>query len=205
MDKRGLRLLLYESTHNPFLASWHRGLLFISWRLGVHFYRLLGRFDDCHGATDWEDGLSWLGNILPDRPIAEIQYWGHGFPGAARLNNQFLDVNALSSSHPLNPALRKIAQRLEGPGALWWFRVCSIFQGEEGQAFASAWSTFFCCRVAGFTQIIGPLQGGLHSLRPGQQPSWEATEGSESSWLPQWIRLGPHTITCLTGRIPDEW
>jgi len=205
MDNRGLRLLLYESSHNPLFAIWHRGLLFITWRLGVLFYRLLGRFDACHGAVDWEDGLSWLGNIQPDRPIAEIQYWGHGFPGAARLNNQFLDVSAVSSSHPLNPSLCKIAQRLEGPDALWWFRTCSIFQGEEGQKFAQAWTTFFGCRVAGFTRTIGPLQGGLHSLRPGQQPGWTVTEGLESSWLPQWIKLGPHTITCLTGRIPDGW
>jgi hypothetical protein len=165
----------------------------------------LGRFDACYGTLNWADGLAWLANIQPGRPIAEIQYWGHGLPGTACLNNQLLDVSVVSSSHSLNPALRKIARRLEGPEALWWFRACSVFQAEAGQGFARVWSTFLGCRVAGFTRVIGPLQGGLHSLRPGRKPDWAVTEGQESSWLPQWIKWGPHTVNCLTGRIPDEW
>ena len=191
-----LRLLLFDST---------AGALTVSWRAGAVLYRALGRIDASHGAATWDDGLSWLATFAKDRKISEIQYWGHGQPGCLLLDRRPLDLSALDAGHALRPSLEAIRTRLIGPEALWWFRTCSTFHGDRGHAFAQGWTTFFGARAAGHTRVIGPLQGGLHSLRPGEAPAWSIRDGARRSRVPQWATTDARTITCLGGRVPDGW
>ncbi len=192
----GLRLMLFDTT---------AGALTQSWRAGAALYRGLGRLDAWHGAATWDEGLAWLTAVAHDRRIAEIQYWGHGQPGCVLMDRKPLDTSALNAAHPLRARLAAIRDRLAGPDALWWFRTCSTFHGEVGHAFAREWTRFFGCRAAGHTRVIGPLQGGLHSLRAGAEPTWTIDEGAARSRVPQWLTWAPHTITCLGGRVPEGW
>ena len=191
-----MRLLLFDTTD---------GGLSLIWRAGAWLYRALGRFDAAYGAATWGEGLRWLAGVMPDRQIVEIQYWGHGDTGCILMAHEPLSLTALQSEHPFYAALCAIRKRLTGSDALWWFRTCRTFQGEAGQAFAQAWSAFFGCRTAGYTRDIGLLQGGLHSLSPGQQPAWSVEEGTCKTRFPQWITWAPHTILCFRSRLPEGW
>jgi hypothetical protein len=192
----GLRLVLYDRTCLGLTASWRAG----SW-----LFQKLGRFDAAYGAGSWDEGLSWLAGTHPARPVREIQYWGHGQPGRLLLNRAPLDRTALDRQHPLHSLLAAIRGRLVPDESLWWFRTCLTFGGEPGHAFARDWTRFFGAPAAGHTHVIGPLQSGLHVLRPGEVPGWPVVEGvsTRPSLLPRWIRPGaPHTITCLHQRLP---
>lgn len=194
-----LRLMVYDRTC---------GALTASWQAGGALYRGLGRVDAYRGVESWPEALEWLEGFRPDHRVAEIQYWGHGEWGRVNLAGQPLDAEALAPDHPWNPLLRRLRARLSGPEALWWFRTCSTFGRAEGKAFAQAWATFFGCRAAGHTYVIGPLQSGLHSLRPGQVPSWPDSEGlpsgEQAPTRARWSHWGaPNTLTCFHGRVPD--
>lgn len=180
-----------------------------AWGSGGVLYRGLRRIDACRGVERWEEGLSWLANLQPDRPIAQVQYWGHGKWGHARVCDDVLDERALLAGHPLHPLLRRIAARMQpGEQGLWWFRCCETFGARPGQRFARALSDFLGCRTAGHTYIIGHWQSGLHSLLPGQDPHWSDEEGlragtPESPKEAHWSRLWhPNTITFLHGQVP---
>jgi hypothetical protein len=149
--------------------------------------------------------LSWIARFRREERIADLQFWGHGTPGCLYIASDTLDMSALETGHPLNPYLCRIRERFAGPEALWWSRACGVFRGSMGKSFATRWARFFRCRVAGFTHDIGPLQTGLHSLRPGEAPVWSDCEGMIRTRIPQWIKWGPNTITCLHGRVPEEW
>lgn len=191
-----MRLMLFDRT---------AGGLALSWQAGARLYRALGRFDAWHGASTWDEGLAWLAAFGAPARVTEIQYWGHGCAGGLLLDRVALDVNTLDPAHPLHGRLAAIRERLSGPDALWWLRTCSTFHGASGHDFARRWTRFFGCRAAGHTRVIGPLQGGLHSLRAGAEPSWALDEGAPASSLPQWMSWAPHTLTCLHGRVPDGW
>jgi hypothetical protein len=203
MSTAPLRLMLFDPTcPGPLPLTG----LSDSWRWGGRLYGLLGRLDGWHAAASWAEGLQWLATHQPSRRIGEIQYWGHGRPGQLFHGRAALDRAALQDGHALRPALEAIRGRLAGPEALWWFRTCLTFAGAEGHAFAQAWTGFFGARAAGHTHVIGPLQPGLHSLRPGAAPHWPVTEGADQLDKPSdtgWLVKAPNTITCLTGRIPD--
>jgi hypothetical protein len=182
-----------------------------SWLAGGWLYRGLGRLDACRGVRSWEEGLDWLASFRGGRPIAEIQFWGHGKWGCALVDGVPLDARALSRTHHLHDRLVAIRRRLAGPQALWWFRTCETFGAHRGHDFARRWTSFFDCRAAGHTFIIGPWQSGLHSLAPGAEPDWSADEGladgtpddpAEALWSGP---LEPRTITCLSGSIPEGW
>ena len=183
------------------------GALTASWQVGGALYRALDRLDERKGVNSWLEALEWLAQVRPESPIEEIQFWGHGQWGRANVAGAPLDVGALDPAHPSHPLLEKIRDRLDGPQALWWFRTCSTFGRAEGHRFAREWTSFFGCRVAGHTYVIGPLQSGLHSLRPGEAPGWSVDEGlpggnlnaKASAWS-SW--RAPHTISCLHGKIP---
>lgn len=178
------------------------------WAGGGILYAGLRRLDHFAGFTSWASALAWVAGIEPSRTIGEIQFWGHGKWGAAKIDREVLDRSALHDEHPLHRHLVAIRERLEPSGALWWFRTCETFGAAPGHAFARDWTEFFGCRAAGHTFIIGPWQSGLHTLEPGERPHWSVSEGLElgtpdeplgAAWS---HRNAPNTISCLHGRIP---
>lgn len=176
-----------------------------AWIAGGRLYSAVGRFDAWAGVASWGEALHWLAGVEPGRPIGEIQYWGHGLPGAVLVGGEAMTTAGLGG--PLASKLDGVRQRIE-PRSLWWFRTCSTLAGANGQAFAVAWATFFQCDVAGHTHVIGPWQSGLHRLAPGAEPRWSVEEGaipgvagrqaSSAPWL-------PNTIHCLQGAVPAGW
>jgi hypothetical protein len=200
----GLRLLIYDRTcPRPWLLP---GLSQV-WGMGRHLYRALGRLDASHGASSWTEALDWLATVQPGSRVAEIQFWGHGRWGLARIGSEPLDARALAPTHGHHDRLARVRDRLLPDGsALWWFRTCETFGTAVGQAFARDWTRFFQCRAAGHTYVIGAWQSGLHSLSPRQAPAWSASEGVEEGPTPRSLtsRPGaPNTITFLHGRIPE--
>jgi hypothetical protein len=197
-----LRLLVYDRTCLGWPPLSH------AWRAGRTLYGALGRIDAACGATSWAEALDWLGSHAADQRIAEIQYWGHGNWGNARLAGEVLDAGALAPGHVHQSRLRRVADRLlPAAEGLFWFRTCETFGTARGQAFARAWSRFFGCRAAGHTHVIAFWQSGLHSLLPGQDPAWPADEGLPPGTGEARVGLrsrpgAPNTITCLHGRVP---
>lgn len=183
-----------------------------AWWSGAHLYDALGRLDGWCGVSSWEEGFDWLATYQPDRPIAEVQFWGHGKWGAARVGSQRFDIDALRAQSALNPGVNAVAKRmLSGSDGLWWFRTCETFGAEAGQAFAAALAETLGCRTAGHTFIIGHWQSGLHTVLPGATPQWSVTEGlregtpaapTEAYWSRAWK---PNTINFLQGTIPQGY
>lgn len=181
-----------------------------SWVAGGALYRAMGRLDAVYGARSWTDALAWLCSVEPGRPIAEVQYWGHGRWGRLYVADEVLDERALVDGHPRHDDLLALRARLAGPGSLFWFRTCETFGREAGHSFATSWTRFFGCRAAGHTYVIGPFQSGLHSLSPGQTPTWSTREGLPDGVDEPKLALmsratAPNTITCLHGQIPEGW
>lgn len=205
-EQRPLRLLVYDRTcrgRGPLPGLSH------AWQLGGALYSLLGRFDGRIGVRSWGEALDWLAKREPSRPIGEVQYWGHGKWGAPRICGESLNEMCLLRDHQLRAPLETVAKRmLPGDAGLWWFRTCESFGAVPGQRFAQAFTDVIGCRAAGHTFIIGPVQSGLHSLGPGETPSWSPEEAllegtAEQPKRAAWSALRlPNTVTCLTGRIP---
>jgi len=201
-----LRLLVYDRT-----CKGQHGLpgLSAAWAAGAWLYRGRGLLHAHYGAASWSDALHFLATEQPERPIAEVQFWGHGKWGDARIASDVLDERALLRQHGLHPALLRLRARL-APGALWWFRTCETFGAERGVRFARAWSDFLGARAAGHTYIIGFWQSGLHVLEAGATPDWSADEGLArgSARAPEqalWSKPGePNTISCLQGVLPEN-
>jgi hypothetical protein len=182
-----------------------------SWWVGGVLYSALGRLDDWHGFSNWGAALAWLAEHRGDEDIAEIQFWGHGKWGSARIDQEALDISVLDPSHEHHDKLLAIRERLrrhDGQRPLWWFRTCETFGAQCGHEFARAWAEFFDCRAAGHTYVIGPYQSGLHTIEPGELPRWSVNEGiiegtAEQPRRARWSTRGePNTITCLHGTIP---
>lgn len=205
-----LRLMVYDATWAGRRPT--QTLLTSSWIAGGALYRGLDRVDRTYGATSWTDALAWLSEVERGRPISEVQYWGHGKWGRAVIGGgDVLDQSAVDdAAHPLHEDLGALRARLT-PSSLFWFRTCETFGTAKGQAFAKAWTRFFGCRAAGHTYVIGPWQSGLHSLAPGEEPSWSTSEGlppsvgepARSALMS--TRTAPRTITCLHGAVPEGW
>jgi len=195
-----LKLMVYDRTRSAGRA------LALSWRLGGWLYGRLDRLDAWYGAASWAEALEWLTRFRAPERIGEIQFWGHGHWGSVSIGRDPLDVRALEPAHPWHRSLSAIRDRLVPGESLWWFRTCETFGRAEGQAFAAAWVKFFGCRAAGHTYVIGPLQSGLHTLSPGEVPSWPLDEGLPGGNEPRSARPSlpgsPNTISFLTGRIP---
>jgi hypothetical protein len=192
-----LRLMVYDrnSSAGRFLVA--------AWKVGGKLYGSLGRLDAWYGAGSWGEALAWLGDHRAPEPIAEVQFWGHGKWGEALIGGERLDQTFLAPSHPEHRALLAVRSRLCPGTGLWWFRTCSTFGTAKGHAFARAWANFLGCRAAGHTFIIGLHQSGLHSLGPGEAPTWSVDEGTAGG-VSLWSKPGaPSTITCFHGRIPD--
>jgi hypothetical protein len=182
------------------------------WWTGARLYRTLGRLDAHHGVSSWEEALTWLAEHEPDRPIAEIQYWGHGKWGAARIGTESFDHHALYDNAPLGPLLDRVRARMLPDGrSLWWFRTCETFGARRGHCFAETLADRMQCSVAGHTFIIGHWQSGLHTLQPGAKPDWAEDEGliegtPDDPKKARWSKASlPNTVSFLTGRIPDGY
>jgi hypothetical protein len=185
-----------------------------SWMAGGLLYSALGRLDDWRGFSSWGAALTWLAEHREQEAIAEIQFWGHGKWGCAKIDREDLDVAMLDPGHEHHDKLLAIRERLRGRESqppLWWFRTCETFGAQRGHEFARAWAEFFDCRAAGHTYIIGPYQSGLHTIEPGETPGWSVKEGliegsadepRRAAWS---TRREPNTITCFHGRIPEGY
>lgn len=206
---KGLRLMVYDRG-----CRGRRGLPGLShaWWAGAQLYRGLRRFDGYQGVDSWAQALDYIANFRSDRPLAEVQYWGHGKWGAAKVGTEVFDRRALDRDHPLHDRLAAVRDRFEAdePG-LWWFRTCETLGATAGHRFSTELADFLGTRVAGHTYIIGHVQSGLHSVAPGQQPDWSATEGlregsPDAPRRAHWSRLRePNTITCLRGSLPKGY
>lgn len=212
-----LRLMIFDqSCRNDFpRPKWLSGLPWLgmshSWQAGARLYTMLDRLDAWRGFDNWSTALGWLARFGGSTPIAEIQFWGHGKWGCAKISGESLDRGSLAANSVHRRDLEAIRERMSASGKLrplWWFRTCETFGAKRGQDFAQAWTDFFGSRAAGHTYIIGPLQSGLHSLEAGQRPTWSASEGiaegtASQPRRAQWSRLRePNTITCFRGTIP---
>jgi len=181
-----------------------------AWRVGGRLYGTLGRLDAYQGFTTWADGLDWLSTFRADQPIAEIQFWGHGKWGAARIDAEPLDVSALRPAHAHHARLQAIRERMT-PDSTWWFRTCETFGAQPGHDFAQRWTDFFGNRAAGHTFVIGAWQSGLHGISAGHRPTWSLEEGLEAGTVERperaymSTRSAPNTIGCLRGEIPVAW
>ncbi len=201
-----LRLMIYDDTcrGRPGLPG-----LTHSWIVGGKFYNVLGRLDAWKGCRSWEEALDWLATFEPERPIAEVQFWGHGKWGRAMIDRQRLDITDLSPASALFHPLLNVRARMTGPDALWWFRTCETFGAKVGHEFARAWTDTLECRAAGHTYIIGPWQSGLHALKPGDEIDWSVDEGlvegtPDSPKKALWSTArAPNTISCLRGDVPN--
>jgi len=198
-----LRLVIYDATQR----SRRPRALGFSWQFGTYLYRGLGRIDAAYGAHSFEAAFAWLARYQPSRPIAELQFWGHGKWGRIFIDREPLDRELLRAGHRHHAAFNAFRARLTSD-ALLWFRTCETLGAQPGRDFAVALADATGARVAGHTFVIGFYQSGLHCLRPGQNPHWPDTEGlargsaaqpeAALSSSPQ----APNTVTCLTGEIP---
>ncbi len=204
----GLRLMVYDQTCR---GGFLRPGLSHAWWAGGHLYRGLGRFDAWMGVASWRQALTFLAEIEPSRSIGEVQYWGHGKWGTAKVGEEGLDAAVLNPSHELHELLGRVRDRFEpGGGGLWWFRTCETAGAHRGRAFVRGLADFLGARVAGHTYIIGLWQSGTHCVAPGGQPRWAPTEGLARGTAdePQAARrsnpFAPSTVNCLQGALPDS-
>lgn len=207
-----LRLLVYDRTLRgpPLLPG-----LSHTFAAGAKLWGALDRLDASFGAASWREALEWLATVEPGRPIAELQFWGHGRFGQALIGGDTLDHLALLPSDPRHALLLPVRARLlDGGRALWWFRTCETFATERGHEFARAWSRFFGCRVAGHTYVIWVAQSGCHVLEPGAEPHWPLDEGlkrppradDDPAPRARWSGLfQPGTVSFLGNQVPKRY
>lgn len=183
-----------------------------AWSSGAVLYRGLGRLDASFGVTSWAEAWEWLASYEASRPIAEIQYWGHGRWGRVFVAEDKLDAGSLAGGAPLARSIDAVKERLAASGdPLVWLRTCEAFGAEAGIDFASRLADRMAARVAGHTFIIGAVQSGLRALRPGFRPTWSPTEGIREGTPASPVRAfgssvrHPRTVSCFTGTIPDRW
>lgn len=208
VSRAPLRLMVYDRT-----CVKNRGLgLSSAWSVGANLYRRLGRFDATRGVRSWHEAITWLASFEASRPIAEIQYWGHGRWGRVLVGSDVLDASALREGHALHASLRAVRERLvDGEEGLVWLRTCEVFGARIGTDFAQSLADFFGAKVAGHTFIIGAIQSGLRALAPGCRPTWSAREGLAEGTPDQPVRAlwsaasHPRTITCLANEVPRTW
>lgn len=198
-----MKILIYDET--PQKNNW----LDESWWTGAWFAKMRRRFDHKIGATSWPDALEKLLKISEGKKIHELHYWGHGSWGRVSMGGKAITAVALTEpKHIWHAQLKELATRFTASSTVW-FRVCAAFGNCKGKVFAKAVSEHFGCRVIGATFLIGPIHGGLHSVRPGQEPSWPDKEGVKivdgkerprKSWF-----SSPNWIFFTTSHIVESW
>jgi hypothetical protein len=166
----------------------------LTWAVGCWLQKAFGAVDEYYAAESWADALNWLAR--KDTTYESIQYWGHGSAGTVWLASQ---PSVVDSFAVLIPRVRT--------DTLIWFRTCSTFQGASGQNFSGALANLLKCTVAGHTRIIGVLQGGLHTRRPGEPALWPLGEAEfpPSLFADLGLKWGNNTVTCLATKVPPGW
>ena len=183
-----MRVMVYDnSSQTPEIE------LADSWQLGGWLYRRFGKLDASRGFSSWAKAIAWLRDF---KYVDEVQFWGHGSPGALWIGRERLHVPDLKGLDVRN---------------LFWARTCSSFAGYPGQRLAWELAQTLGCRVAGHTYKIGPFQSGLRTLAPTEMASWSPYEGVikgdstaplDTAWSTPWA---PRTINCLQSEIPSGW
>jgi hypothetical protein len=204
MSKKPHRVVVYDASEekrNPFLRA--------SWYWGAKLYVRRGRltpdpdddFDTYFGAWSFDEMLDWLLKLSGD--IARLDYWGHGAPGGIYCDQK--RWGALEFKGKYKDRLNALGEKLT-PQALVWFRTCATFHGVVGQEFATRWSEGLGVTVAAHTYNIGPWQSGLHTIGPGEEPSWSKREGADKNGRLQssgpWA---PNTVFCTDATLPEGW
>lgn len=162
-----------------------------SWKLGSAFYLLRKKADLVIPATSWNQAIAKLNDI--DKPITEIQFWGHGKPGTFFI-----------AGKPLTQVL--INQMNFKVDKLIWFRSCATFCGYIGRDFADRMAKKFNCTIAGHTHNIALFHSGLHTASPLRPASWPSDEGFTKEGKPKDSSFfAPNTITCLHSEVPKGW
>lgn len=164
-----------------------------SWKVGARLYLAARRVDVALPISSWAEAAEKLRQFSR---VDMLQLWGHGRPGAA-----------LCGKEELTP---EVLRAFPSIGTLW-LRSCSTFHGPVGKAYAERLADATKGVVAGHTFLIGMLQSGLRTLKPGETPAWRDDEGYKGlaangrrktrGSLP-WH---PRTITCLHAEIPAGW
>lgn len=196
----GLKLMIYDG--NPGNGDIWQKFLKTTWKAGGWLNKLRGKLDGYSAVSSWREAVLYLSTVEPGKKIREIQFWGHGSPGAVYISRVPFTTHSVTA---LRESLAKVRDRLT-PDAVIWFRTCSTFQGRVGQEFAIRVSDFFGCTVAGHTMTIGPFQPGLHTLKPSALPSWAVDEGAGKPLLPRhFFWWHKNTVLCLATEIPEGW
>lgn len=163
----GQRILIHD-------ASDGRGFLGVTWDVAGVLTEVSDRFDCVIRATSWADVAERLWAIAQSGgPIGEVQYWGHGCPGAAFIGEDALRIGNLSEER-----WTRLGGCFCGPDAVFWLRTCSSLNRDAGRAFAEALGNCLRCRIAGHTQDIAAKHGGLVIRRLGERASWGDGDGA---------------------------
>lgn len=200
-SKKPLRLIVFDgSSVTRRNQPWLVGL----WTVWARFLNCLGHIDAFKAAADWRSTFEWLNAVEPSRSIAAIQFWGHGKWGRALIGDDTLTLNIFSPGNPDRNMLQRLRSRfLPNSQTQFWFRTCETFGASAGVLFAKYWARFMSCRAVGHTHIIWLFQGGLSTVRSGEEPSWCASEGiaqgtpdrpARSFWSKPW---SPRTVSCF--------
>lgn len=181
-------------------------ILGASWALGSRAFFGLGRYDLVVPATSWIQVADLLSTMALAEKVDEIQFWGHGTPGAPIINGEPLWRHALSPEHPLHVVMEAFRDVTHPDSVLWW-RSCSVFAGNRGIRYAQQVANFIGCRHAGHTHIIGfPWHSGLHTVGPSEGPMWSPDEGDGADTGRKWSNpAANHTILFWTTKIPKGW
>lgn len=214
LEKRPLRVMIYD---NSTLEDGWDGLakdgLAMSWVWGERLYKTFGRIDIAKGVSSFDEAFEWLLSL--EQPIAQIQFWCHGWCGKVALGNTVLDEVGLRTDRSYYGSLVQLKKKLT-PTANVWFRTCGTFASDKGHEFATRFSEVINDplsgrSVTGHTFLIAFFQGGLHTLRAGQKPHWSPFEGIKrgNNRNPKALRMSgfrsPNTITCLHNKHPESW
>lgn len=203
LDDGKLDIMIYDS------SDWAGKQLRFSWITGGKFYKLFHSIEHHAGFDNWQEAFEWILSVEPDRKINSIQFWGHGSPGRVWINGDALSIRSLTEQSQHYIMLKKLKDRMAKDSVIW-FRSCNVFSASEGRFFSIAFCQFMQTKIAGHTYIVGPWQSGLHTIKPGQRPSWDLSEGLKKTedgkikklWSTPWEK---NTVFCLNNKIPEGW
>lgn len=185
-----MKVIIYDKAPGKGFAQW---MLMMTWAVGSWIQELFGAADEVYAAGSWDEVLAWLRS----RPgqLTSIQFWGHG--SAATLWNGGKPAGA--------EFFLKLKDKVT-PETVIWFRACSVFQGPAGIEFSQRLADGLGCTIAAHTRIVGFLQGGLYTRKPGGPAQWLPTEGELPGKLaPLGLKWGNRTVLCFATRIPRGW
>lgn len=166
-----MKILIYDNTEKKLIG--------LSWKIGAFLFRPL--FDKIIPANSWDQAITDLKAFVGKKKASEVQFWGHGVPGAPLIDNKPMslrDDRIFSTTHR------------------WWFRCCSLLSTVRGKKFAG-WFVERGVEIVSHTSVIGMM--GLHpflfGLKPGQDPYWDDEEKG-------WREPNNRTITALRMNLP---